>query len=231
MRSVFYVTVMVCLLSGLLAFTTAPAVAQMMSDQIMQNSGPTIEHKGPVAGPTHMGFSGEAKAGASEQTNAPGQMKSMMKGQTMGRMNQPSEPQGTEGTPPANVSAQAKGGEATVARVDRSGKCLHVYTEASASSKEIACMPKGEKVHLTGVFSKDRRWAQMDNHGWVFFRKLETDVKAPPTAAMERSWGRAAGAGKGMPSAGRHHFRGRCYCNPGYYSYPSYYGWSWGSWY
>lgn len=230
MRSVFYVTVLVCLLSGLLAFATAPAVAQMTSDQMMQKSLPTIEHKGPVGAPGVTGFSGEAKSGASQEMSVRKQMKSIMKSETQGQMNQPSQAQGSERVQPASVSAQAKGGEATVTRVDRTEKCPHVYTEASASSKEIACMPKSEKVHLTGVFSSDRRWAQLDNNGWVLFRDLRTSVRPPRMAAVEKSWGQSAAAGKGKPGAARHHYRGFRHCYRGYY-YPGYYGWYWGSWY
>lgn len=232
MRSVFYVTVMVCLLSGLLAFGTAPAVAQTMSDQMMQKTGPTIEHKGPVASPGETGFSGEAKSGGSQQMGASSQMKSMMKSETQGRVTHPAEAQSTGGNQPANVAAAVKGGEATVARVDRAGNCLRVRSDPSASSKEIACAAKGQQLRLTGVFSKNGRWAQLDNHGWVFFRQLKTDVRPPRTAAMGRSWEKAAGAGKGAPTSGRHHYRRAGCCYPGYnYSYPGYYGWYWGSWY
>jgi hypothetical protein len=158
---------------------------------------------------------------------APDEMKSMMKGENMGQVNQPSGTQGAAGTQPANVSPAAKGGDATVARVDRSGNCLRVRSDPSASSKEIACVAKGEKVHLTGLFSKDGRWAQLDNQGWVFFNRLSTDVKPPQTASMGKSWERSAGTGTGKHSTGRHHYRGTHCCYPGYYYYfyPGYYGW------
>jgi hypothetical protein len=227
MRSVFYVTVLACLLSGLLVFAAAPAVAQMMSNQMMQKSGPTVEHQVPTAGPTEMGFSGEAKAGASQGMGVHSQMKTMMKSETTGKASQPSETKGPVGAQPANVSAQAKGGEATVAREDRPGNCLHVRSDPSASSKEIACVPKGQKVHLTGVFTRNGRWAQLDNHGWVFFRQLKTNVRPPLTASTEMSWGQSAAAGKTKPHARRHHYRGFRHCYPGYYYYyPGYYyGW------
>lgn len=227
MRNVFYVTVLVCLL----ALATAPAVAQATSDQTMQKAGPTIEHKGPVAVPAETGFSGEAKAGASQGMDAHRQMKTKMKSDTMGQAGQPTPTQGPGGMQPANVSAQAKGGDATVARVDRSEKCLRVYSDPSAASKQIACMLKGENVHLTGMFSKDRRWAQLDNNGWALFRDLRTNVKPPRMAATEKSWGRSAAAGKAKPHARRHHYRGFRNCYPGYYYpgyyyyYPGYYGW------
>ncbi|MGB6068832.1 MAG: hypothetical protein WBG50_28820 [Desulfomonilaceae bacterium] len=235
MRSILYVTVLGCLLSGLLAFAVVPAAAQANSDlMMMQKGGPTVQHNGPVATPGQKGFAGEAKAGSSQQTNAPSHMKTMMKGQSTGKLNQQSRAQGTAGSHPANVSAQAKGGEATIARASRSATCLRVFSKPSFSSEEMACVPRGETVHLTGVFSRDRHWAQLDSHGWVFFRDLKTNVKPPQVAANGGSWGRSAGAGKGRPRAGRHYYRGTQYCYPGYYSgysYPGYYGWYWGPWY
>ena len=174
MRSVFYGTVLVCLLAGLLAFATAPAVAQT-SNQLMQKTAATIEHKGPVTNPGEIGFSDETKAGASQQSQA----------------------NGLEDKVPANVSAQPKGGEATVARVDRSGNCLHVYTDPSISSHEIACLLKGERIHLTGMFSKDRRWAQLDNKGWVLFRNLRNRPEGPSGRSNGESVGSIRRNGSG----------------------------------
>jgi hypothetical protein len=73
MRSVFYATVLVCLLAGLLAFATAPAAAQTFN-QLTQKTAITIEHKDSSANSGNMGFSGEAKAGA----NSPNMSNSMM---------------------------------------------------------------------------------------------------------------------------------------------------------
>ena len=113
-------------------------------------------------------------------------------------------------------SARAKGREATVARVSRYGKCLHVFRDPTVYSEEIGCMLKGEKTHLTGVFSKNRRWAQLDNGGWVFFGDLKTTVKPTLSAAMKRLWARSAAAGKGKPKTAQVH------------SGDQYWGTSWG---
>ncbi len=231
MRTILYVTVLGCLLSGLLAFAVVPAAAQVNSDlMMMQKAGPMTQHQGPVATPGQKGLAGVSKAGTSQQVNSPGSMKSMMNGQSAGKPNQQPKAQGAQ---PANVSAQAKGGEATVARVDRSGKCLHVYSSPSVTSKEIACVPKGEKVHLTGVFSKNRRWAQLDNNGWVRFKQLKTSVRPPRMSANKGSWARSAAAGKGRPRAPHHYRRAHHCCYPGNYSgyYPGYYGYYWRPWY
>ena len=163
MRSAFYVTVLVGLLSTLLAFSTASAVAQTTSNPLTHKTSMDTEHRGPTANPSE--------------------------------------------------SAHPKGGVAIVARVDRYGKCLHVFRDPSIFSREIGCMSKGEKAHLTGVFSKNRRWAQLDNHGWVLFRDLKTDVKPPRRVAMKRPWCSPAAAGNEAPMAARHR---------------SYWGTSWG---
>jgi hypothetical protein len=68
MRSVFYGTALVCLLAGLLAFATAPAVAQT-SNQLMQKTATTID-KNQSANSGNVGFFGEAKAGASQSPMA-----------------------------------------------------------------------------------------------------------------------------------------------------------------
>jgi hypothetical protein len=163
MRSAFYMTVLVGLLSTLLTFSTASALAGTTSNPLTHKISIATEHKGPTA--------------------------------------------------KASESAHAKGGVATVARVERYGKCLHVFRDPSAYSREIGCMSRGEKTHLTGVFSKNRRWAQLDNHGWVLFGDLKTDVKPPRRVAMKRSWCRPAAAGNRAPMTAHHR---------------SYWGTSWG---
>ncbi len=120
--------------------------------------------------------------------------------------------------PVANAceSGRATGGEATVARVNRYGKCLHVFRGPSVYSREIACMSNGEKTHLTGVFSKNKRWVQLSNGGWVLFRDLKTTVKPAQAVAIEKSWARSAAAGKGKLKTAQHHSRDQ------------YWGTSWG---
>ncbi|MGO9119587.1 MAG: hypothetical protein ACLQPD_18505 [Desulfomonilaceae bacterium] len=174
MRIVFYRTVLVYLFAGLLAFATAPAVAQTTLNQGIPKTGP-VSHKGPVENPREKGFSGEVKAGTDRTLQT----------------------KQAEGMKPANFYSRTKPGEATIARVDRSGNCLHVYTDPSVSSKEIACRLKGETIHLSGLFTKDRRWAQLDNKGWVLYRNLKTHVKVRRTAASNMSWGLPAAMGKG----------------------------------
>ncbi len=166
MRSAFYMTILVGLLTTLLAFAPAPGIAKTTSNQLTHKAATTIAHKGPVANPSG--------------------------------------------------SARAKGREATVARVSRYGECLHVFRDPTVYSAEIGCMLKGEKTHLTGLFSKNGRWAQLDNGGWVFFGDLRTKVKPPRTVAMKKSWARSAAAGQGKPKTAQRH------------SGDQYWGTSWG---
>jgi hypothetical protein len=72
MRSVFYATVLVCLLAGLLAFATAPAAAQTFN-QLTQKTATSID-KDSSANSGNVGFSREAKAGA----NSPSMSNSMI---------------------------------------------------------------------------------------------------------------------------------------------------------
>ncbi|MBI5570037.1 MAG: SH3 domain-containing protein [Desulfomonile tiedjei] len=133
----------------------------------------------------------EPKAGMTEQPKA-GVME-------RGRMR---TEQGREMAKP-EAKAEVKGGEATVARVDRPDNCLRIRSGPSVSGNIIACLPVGESLHLTGVFSKDGRWAQLDNNGWVFVGQIKTSVALPRRAAREReefetyeSWEVPAGAGR-----------------------------------
>jgi len=119
--------------------------------------------------------------------------------------------------------AGSKGGEAVVLRVDQPDNCLRVRSEPSTSANQIACIAAGDRVRLTGVFSPDGRWAQLDNNGWVFFSQLQTDVSPPES--MDRSWKQPAGAGDGGKGKGAHRGGSYCYYGGGYggYYYPSYF--------
>lgn len=196
MKKIFYGTLYVYLLAGLPAFAIAPAVAEAMSNQSMEAIAPAPAHRGPVANPVEKASSQEA--------------------------NHESKSHFRWGKTATNHFTQDQGGEAIVARVNRPGKCLRVYSHPSHSSKQISCMAKGEKVHLNGTFSKDRRWAQLDNQGWVLFRNLKTHVKARRTglmntslgrsAAIGESWNRSATMGKSKPKTAGH--------DPGYNEMP-----------
>jgi len=119
------------------------------------------------------------------------------------------------------VPTASKGGDAVVLRVDKPKNCLTVRSEPSASSNEMACLSSGEKVRLTGVFSRDGRWAQLDNNGWVFFSQLQTDVRPPQSTSG--SWKEPAAAGGGTGKAGHRSGNGRSCYYGGYYYNPYYY--------
>jgi hypothetical protein len=129
--------------------------------------------------------------------------------------------QGAAGT---GQPARTTGGSAVVASVDRTGNCLRVRSGPSVSSNEIGCLAKGQTVHLNGVFSKDGRWAQLDNNGWVYFRQLKSDVRPPQSMSASNAWGRSAATGSGSRSGGSSYRGGYCgYYAPGYYYTPGYY--------
>lgn len=170
MKKVFYLALFMYLFAGFLALAIASAVAQAMSNQSMEAITPTSRQKGPVENP-------------GEKTSSQG-------------ANQSSRANFHRGKTATSSSNQSKAGEATVVGVNRSGKCLPVHSRPSPSSKRISCMAKGEKVHLNGIFSKDRRWAQLDNQGWVLFRNLKMHVHVKPHRATGKSWNQSAGTSK-----------------------------------
>jgi hypothetical protein len=128
----------------------------------------------------------------------------------------------------SQASQQVKGGEGVVKNVDnKSGNCLSVRSGPADSEKEVACIPKGEKVQLSGVFSEDRRWAQLDDGGWVPFKRIRTDVHAPKAMKSGRgssssrdSWRGPAGAGSGERSFRRDPSEGQEQMNFWYFGYP-----------
>jgi len=245
MRSTAYVAVLASFLAVLLALATAPAAAEMKSGPMMDHTGITGQDIGKTAGQGQTEFSGEARSGAQQERArheremksgmegrgeigvAPesrpgmtGEMKGKLEGQTRDEMRMK-----PEARPPAEGEApgQARGGQAVVARVDRPDNCLRVRSGPGSSYDRIGCAAEGETLRLTGVFSKDGRWAQLDNNGWVFFRQLQTDIRPPQAMASERSFEQPAAAGKKEPRKGykRHHRYG----GPHYYYYePGYYG-------
>ncbi len=70
MRSVFYRTIMVYFFVGLFALAMAPIAAQATSNQLTKETVATVDHSGPGANTGNMGFSAEAKAGASQSPMA-----------------------------------------------------------------------------------------------------------------------------------------------------------------
>jgi len=70
-------------------------------------------------------------------------------------------------------------GEGVVISVDRPENCLRIRRGPSVAYEIIGCAGFGEKLRLTGVFSSDNRWAQLDNNGWVLFSQVRTDLKPP----------------------------------------------------
>ena len=84
-----------------------------------------------------------------------------------------------EGVSKSGVS----GGEGVVVRVDQPENCLRIRSGPSMAYSLIGCAKLGEKLRLTGLFSGDGRWAQVDNNGWVYVSQIATDLKPPQTVA------------------------------------------------
>ncbi len=78
---------------------------------------------------------------------------------------------------PAAVAGQNQGTEALVARVDRPDNCLRLRSAPSRSGNVIGCAKMGDKLFLTGVFSGDGRWAQLNNNSWVYYDQIKTSLK------------------------------------------------------
>ncbi|MEW6533921.1 MAG: hypothetical protein AB1473_24045 [Thermodesulfobacteriota bacterium] len=202
--------------------------AQMMERMKGQMKG---EAKTGASGRSEAEVSGEAKGGATGHapTGVSGQPRVGVSGETRGGVLA-----GQERAPAARTetSARVAGGEAVVVRVDRPDNCLRIRSGPSMSHNMIGCAVMGQALVLTGVFSTDGRWAQLDNNGWVTFRQVRTALK-PPKRTVKRvrtsesdfdePWERPAGAGASATVSSEPYY------DTDYVSYGvpyySYYGW------
>lgn len=93
----------------------------------------------------------------------------------------------TQGAPgdPGRIAAI---GEGVVISVDRPENCLRIRRGPSSAYDIIGCAGFGEKLRLTGVFSSDNRWAQLDNNGWVILSQIRTNLRPPQAAAAAPSY-------------------------------------------
>jgi hypothetical protein len=241
-----------------LAFATAPVIAASqegatgsMGSGIMQGTTGDIRAggTGEVSGQAREGMPEHMRGMMSEEMKAQmrERMKSQMKGEaktgTSGRTEaevsgeaRGSVVTGQERVPAARTetSARVAGGEAVVVRVDRPDNCLRIRSGPSMSYNLIGCAVMGQTLVLTGAFSTDGRWAQLDNNGWVTFRQIRTSLK-PPKRVISRVrtsdsdsdfdelWGRPAGAGSSTRVSSEPYYD----TDVGYFGVPyySYYGW------
>jgi hypothetical protein len=112
-------------------------------------------------------------------------------------------------------------GEAIVVGVDRPDNCLRIRKGPSSQYEQIGCANIGDRLRLTGVFSNDNRWAQLEDNGWVFACQIKTDLK-PPGGSF--ACGRGGGSYE-MWSGPAGFYSGETF-GPSYYSGfgPSWYG-------
>jgi hypothetical protein len=190
--------------------TTSQSLSNFKAtSQGMEKPGVTETHKGIMPKPQSLR---ETNPGIAKRNAAGAQNK---KAEKLGASSQAKQ-----------ANKQVKGGEATVARVDRPRNCLRIRSNSAVSSKILGCAPSGKKLRLNGVFSKDGRWAQLDNNGGVFFSQLRTSVRPPQGVASAGSWKRPAAAGgvhKRVHRRIRYRFHGSCGA-PVYYPGYSWYG-------
>lgn len=195
---------------------------------------PTSHSRAEKSGEVRSGATAEQKAGVSSEHKAGMTERGAFRGERERGMVRGEQERGAvrrEATAPA----AAKGGDAIVARVDRPDNCLRLRSGPSFSREVIGCAAQGQALHLTGVFSSDGRWAQLDNNGWVFFGQLKSDLKPPRRVATSHrkssseddwwsDWGRPAGAGSGSAVSEGTQMYDYSYGPSSYYYGPSYYG-------
>lgn len=247
MRITAYSLAMAVLFVLFTAFAGTPALADMKSEQMMEHSGVTATQKAKETGmkskmqsePSRERTGTFGKAATETETSA--QMKGSEKSQvapksklggTGGREGRAPGERGLKSEAPipgekGRMDRPVRGGVAVVSSVDRPEDCLRIRSGPGTSNDVVACATRGEKLRLTGEFSRDGRWARIDDGGWVFYGQLDTEVRPPRFAAAEGSFDKPATAGKGKSRTGHKRFHrhgGPCYYyGTGYYG-PYYYG-------
>jgi hypothetical protein len=94
-------------------------------------------------------------------------------------------PAGSAGAPPGGPIAMAAPesrppvAEAFVIGADPPENCLRIRRGPSPSYQVLGCAKLGDRLRLTGVFSGDNKWAQLEDNGWVYACQIRTDFKPP----------------------------------------------------
>jgi hypothetical protein len=110
MRRPAYIAVLVVSLAVLLAFATAPTIAQMTPGSMMEQSEKGLQHRGQMSGEAEAEFGGEAKAGASQERKTEGEVKAKMKDE--GKAEVKTEPKAEmKAEPKAQMPGKARTGE------------------------------------------------------------------------------------------------------------------------
>lgn len=170
MRATAYLIAMTSLLSVLIVFATVPAIAAE-----------------PEGGGSSMGtpppMNGSGQMMSSSQNPMMGQQKAPMAGgaatQEKSGGTQPMSGSPQAAAPPTGAGSAQKGGEGFVVSVDQPENCLRIRAGPGSNFPMMGCAPRGQKLHLTGVFSSDGRWGQLKDNGWVFLSQIQTDLQIP----------------------------------------------------
>jgi len=233
MRNISYIAA-VALFAAVLLIVSAPgSIAAAPSE----GENPVVgAPQGPGAmSPTQSGGAAQTPQGVAPGTmqtgpgmaaqqgfSAPGQQQPSGFAQPMTGQRAASPPPGSPGAGPAPVA------EAVVIGVDTPENCLKIRRGPSTSYEQIGCAKLGDKLRLTGVFSSDNRWAQLDDNGWVFTCQIKTDFRPPgpavsctsgPSYEYGRTWRVPATSGYETWYYYRPYWRHHRFWHPGHHFY------------
>jgi hypothetical protein len=117
-------------------------------------------------------------------------------------------------TPPRLAAA----GEGTVIDVDQPDNCLRIREGPTTASRQIGCARMGERLPLSGNFSRDNRWAQLTDTGWVFVCQIRTNLRPPGGPVACRRGGLPYGTVyEGMDWGGPAGYYGADFLGPRYF--------------
>jgi hypothetical protein len=78
--------------------------------------------------------------------------------------------------------------QATVTGVDQPDGCLRIRQESSGSSEIIGCAKMDENLQLSRNYSRDGRWAELADKGWVFAAQIDAPNKPKVQRQARRSY-------------------------------------------
>ncbi len=151
---------------------------------------------GGYGGPAGQGGGPTGTSGQGGQSGVPGQTYGGGSGgQGYGNQGYGGQPQGQnygggspgfQGQGGSNVTQGlgvpgVRGAEGVVTGVDQPEGCLRIRRGPSGQFEAFGCAKLGERLQLTGNFSRDGKWLELAGGGWVWAAQVGTDLR--PTQA------------------------------------------------
>lgn len=229
MRKLAYIAALAALLltvsapGGIAAAPSGEMAASMGAPQVADGS-----YRGGATSQSPQAYTSDPKlmgGGLQGQGGFPGSGKSKSSG-----FDQPAS-MGQRGTGAPGESGAASmmrpAGEGIVIGIDLPENCLRLREGPTTASRQVGCANMGDRLPLSGQFSRDNRWAQLTDTSWAFVCQIKTNLKPPGgTVACGRKGGSYGAMYERMDWGGPAGY-GEYYGGPNYFYRPYWRGHRW----